>query len=130
MCGTELLRAARPGATLGLPSSAVAALTPVGSLVVAACVWQEYDKAQEYYLRAIKADSSNTTAMYNYANMLKHVFKDFDAAQEVCSWSLCRGGGLTSHGHTNTRLLARLHPSLLTLPSPVRCRVPFSSTNV
>ena len=34
-------------------------------------------------MRAIKADPTNTTAMYNYANMLKHVFKDFDAAQDV-----------------------------------------------
>ena len=44
---------------------------------------QEYDKAGEFYKKAIRCDPKNTTAMYNYANMLKHVFKNFDAAQEV-----------------------------------------------
>ena len=43
---------------------------------------KDYDKAEEYYRRAVEADPNHANNLGNYATFLKNQRKDYDKAEE------------------------------------------------
>jgi tetratricopeptide (TPR) repeat protein len=44
-------------------------------------VWKDYDSAEQYYLRAIKANPKHVGALCNYALLLENAQNDYEAAE-------------------------------------------------